>query len=133
MAIVGAVILEEWFEAGTVVTVFVGSEVLKTYCMELARERLSQGLAGLPRLSKLKDGRIIPVGEIEIGSVIILCAGDIVPIDGQVVSGVAGIDESSATGESWPKDKKVNDLVMAGSLVQNGYLEVKTTELAKDS
>mmetsp|Transcript_49608 Transcript_49608/g.41847 ORF Transcript_49608/g.41847 Transcript_49608/m.41847 type:complete len:102 (+) Transcript_49608:846-1151(+) len=101
--------------------------------MELARERLSQGLAGLPRFSKLKDGRIIPVDEVEIGCVIILCAGDVVPIDGLVVSGVACIDESSATGESWPKDKKEGDTVMAGSIVQNGYLELRTTERAKDS
>mmetsp|Transcript_49605 Transcript_49605/g.41844 ORF Transcript_49605/g.41844 Transcript_49605/m.41844 type:complete len:130 (+) Transcript_49605:201-590(+) len=101
--------------------------------MEMARESLSQGLAGLPRFTKLKDGRILPVDEIGIGSVIILCVGDVVPIDGLVVSGVASIDESSATGESWPKDKKEGEKVMAGSMVQNGYLEVQTTEKAKDS
>lgn len=101
--------------------------------MSVAQERLSKGMSKLPRMIKLKDGRVIPLEEVQIGSVMLVCAGDVVAIDGVITKGNGAVDESATTGEYKPKEKNVNDKVLAGSIVYNGFLEVQTTEIAGDS
>jgi len=101
--------------------------------MSVAHARLTKGMSKLPRMTKLKDGRIMPLEEVKVGSVIIICTGDVVSIDGVVTRGKGSVDESAATGETKPKEKNVNDKVMAGSILYTGYLEVTTTQIAGDS
>lgn len=77
-------------------------------------------MAKLPRLAKLKDGRVIPLQTVQIGSILTVCTGDMVAIDGVVVGGAGSVDESSANGEYKFKEKKVGDQLMAGTMLHSG-------------
>ena len=71
-----------------------------------------------------ETGKSVPVEDIVIGSRIIVCAGEKIALDGDVVKGQASVDESSITGESMPIEKGPGDKTYSGTIVQNGYLEV---------
>ena len=68
----------------------------------------------------------VPVEEVKIGTLILICAGDKIPLDGVIVEGKAAVDESSLTGESTPVYKEKGGQVFGGSLVQSGYLKVSS-------
>ena len=66
------------------------------------------------------DGLKVPVGEVTVGTRIAVKAGDLVPIDGSVVSGKSTIDESSLTGEPLAVEKVAGATVWAGTLNLTG-------------
>ena len=72
-----------------------------------------------------ETGKSVPVEDIVIGSRIVVCAGEKIALDGDVVKGQASVDESSITGESMPIEKGPGDKTYSGTIVQNGYLEVR--------
>lgn len=72
-----------------------------------------------------ETGKSVPVDEIEIGTRIIVCAGEKIALDGEIVKGQAAVDESSITGEAIPIEKGAGDQTHSGTIVQSGYLEVR--------
>lgn len=72
------------------------------------------------------------VKNVNIGDIVVVRPGDIVPIDGKVVFGETSIDESNMTGESVPVDKKVGDNVFGGTTNASGMIKVEATTLAQD-
>ena len=75
----------------------------------------------------------IPVEQIEVGNRILVRPGMRIPLDGVVLSGNSGVDESMLTGESLPVEKEEGVSVYAGSLNQSGALEIQVTGLKADS
>jgi Cu+-exporting ATPase len=75
----------------------------------------------------------VPVGRILPGDLLIVRAGDKVPVDGVVESGRAGVDESMLTGESLPVERSAGDEVMGATLVTGGVLTVRATRVGKDT
>ena len=71
-----------------------------------------------------ETNKTVPVEDVEIGTLILICAGDKIPLDGDVVEGKAAVDESSLTGESTPVYREKGNQVFSGGLVQSGYLKV---------
>ena len=68
-----------------------------------------------------------------VGTLLGVRAGDQIPLDAEVVSGSAAVDESAVTGEAAPLSKGPGDSVTAGTIVQNGFMEVRTTGTASES
>lgn len=66
----------------------------------------------------------VPVEDVKIGTVILICSGERIPLDGEVIMGEAAVDESSITGESIPVMKVIGNLVFSGTIIQSGYLKV---------
>ena len=63
--------------------------------------------------------------EIQIGDIVVLGAGEIIPVDGVIVNGYASIDQHSLTGESQPVEKQLGDTVFAATIVLSGHIQVK--------
>lgn len=83
----------------------------------------------------LRDNREIKISIEDIikDDIVIVRAGEKIPVDGIVISGNASIDESMLTGESLPVEKKIGDNVVGGTINQSGYIEFKTTKIGKDT
>ena len=83
----------------------------------------------------LRDGKEIKVSIDDIleNDVVIVKAGDKIPVDGVIISGNASVDESMLTGESLPVEKKVNDNVVGGTINQSGYIKFRATKIGKDT
>ncbi len=75
----------------------------------------------------------LPVGEVLVGDLVVVRPGDRVPVDGSVAGGHSAIDQSPITGESVPVRKQPGDQVFAGTINQDGALDISVTRLAQDN
>ncbi|KAJ4809131.1 Heavy metal ATPase 2 [Rhynchospora pubera] len=134
IAVIGAVALGDYSEAGTIVFLFTTAEWLET----LARRKAASGMTSLmsmtPQKAVLAETReVVDAEKVSIGSLIAVLAGEIVPIDGVVVDGRSEVDERTLTGESFPVPKQPGSQVWAGTQNIDGYLCVRTTAMAENS
>ena len=67
----------------------------------------------------------IPVEEVAVGDILIVKAGETIPVDGVVTQGASWVDESVLTGESLPVEKKPGDQVIGATINQRGYLHMR--------
>lgn len=75
----------------------------------------------------------VRTGDIAVGEVMVIRPGEHIPLDGTVIAGAAGVDESSFTGESVPSTKQEGSLVIGGTLNLDGLLNVRVTKVGQDS
>jgi Cu+-exporting ATPase len=110
------------------------------YIEAKAKGRASQAIRRLLELEAktariLRDGKEVevPIDEVEKGDLMIVRPGEKIPTDGVVVEGESGVDESMATGESMPVQKKAGDAVIGATINQRGLLKVKATKVGEDT
>lgn len=134
IAVAGAFYLGEFPEAAVVIVLYVLGERLEDLGIQSSKTALEQLVSKSPKEAILKDGLTAePIDKIQIGTIILIKQGGMIPLDGIITSGSTTIDESTITGEPIPKDKTVGDMVYSGTLNRNGVIEVKTTKLSKDT
>ena len=133
VAAIGAIYINQLAEAASVILFFSLAEFFEDFGVEKSKKALESLLNRSPQTASLKNGKTVSVEDVKIGDIVIVRPGDLVPMDGVVVEGFSSIDEATITGEAIPKDKREMDTVFAGTLNQNGYLEVRVTKESKDS
>ena len=134
--IVGALVVGLPFEAATLAVLYSVAELLERFSMDRARTSLRELLDLAPDVATvLHDGeeRTVPVEAVEVGETVAVRPGERVPVDGVVTGGRSAVDESPVTGESVPAEKAPGEEVYAGSIVEEGYLEVEVTAPAGES
>ncbi|MEM0097421.1 MAG: cation-translocating P-type ATPase [Conexivisphaerales archaeon] len=77
--------------------------------------------------ARLSTGETVDADQVNVGDIVIVKSGEVLPVDGVVYGGTGEIDESILTGESMPNKKKKGDPVTADSYLVNGYLEIYVT------
>lgn len=135
-AIIAATGIGYFVEAATLAVLFSIAELLEDYAMDRARNSLRELMELSPDEATVRrngDEVTVPAEEVEVGETVIVRPGDKIPLDGSVVDGESAVDESPITGESVPVDKSVGEDVYAGSINEEGYLEVEVTSTAGDS
>ncbi|RIK30300.1 MAG: cadmium-transporting ATPase [Anaerolineae bacterium] len=136
VAAIGAAFLGEFAEGALLLFLFSLGHSLEERALNRARKAVSALGELTPKTALVKrDGKEqeLPVESIQLGDVAVIRPGVRIPVDGVIVDGSSGIDQSSVTGESLPVDKTVGETVFAGTVNGEGALEVKVTRLAKDS
>lgn len=136
IAVIGASIIGEWGEGAVVVFLFAISEALESYSMEKARQSIRTLMDIAPSTAIIKRGKNeyeVAVEDIQIGDVMILKPGQKIAMDGEVIQGQSSINQASITGESVPVHKMIGDEVYAGTLNEEGSLEVRVTKRVEDT
>ncbi|WP_099157536.1 heavy metal translocating P-type ATPase [Virgibacillus ndiopensis] len=136
IAIIGAVLIGEWAEGAVVVFLFALSEVLESYSMDKARRSITSLINITPKEALIKRNNEyvnVLVKDINIGDIMLVKPGNKIAMDGQVINGGSSINQSSITGESIPVFKTKGDEVYAGTLNEEGSLEVLVTKRAEDT
>lgn len=136
IAVIGAMLIGEWAEGAIVVILFALSEKLESYAMDQSRQSLEALMELAPDQALVKRyGKeiLLDIEDIIPGDLIIIKPGERIAMDGQVTFGHSTVNQAPITGESMPVEKKVGDGVYAGSLNEDGLLEVEVSQLAEDT
>ena len=129
-AIVGATVIGLFVEGATLAFLFNIAELLEDFSVEKARRSIRDLMDLSPdRATVLRDGgeQTVPVDELQVGDTMAIRPGERVPMDGTVEEGESAVNEAPITGESIPVDKLSGDPVYAGTINEQGYLEVRVT------
>ncbi len=123
--------------AGAVLMVIILiAEFIADLNTDRARASIKALIGSVPQVALLRDAggeRSVPVAELRIGNVVLVRAGEKIPVDGQVVDGQGSVNEASITGESIPKDKAVGTTVFAGTVVESGALDIRADKIGGDT
>jgi Zn2+/Cd2+-exporting ATPase len=136
IAIIGAAIIGEWSEGAVVVILFAISEALEKYSMDKARASIRSLMDIAPKEALIKRNdkeMLIHVEDIMVGDIMIVKPGQKIAMDGLVLLGNSSVNQAAITGESVPVEKQVNDEVFAGTLNEEGMLEVQVTKRVDDT
>ena len=136
VAIVGAVLIGEYLEAGAIAFLFSLAELLERFSVDRARRSIESLLDLSPEMATVVvNGQEIRryVEDVSCGDVVVVRPGERIPVDGTVESGGSAVDQSPVTGESMPVDKKEGDEVFAGTVNGEGHLRIVVDRAAEDT
>lgn len=136
VAVIGAALIGEWAEGATVAFLYSVSNTLESYTVEKARQSIRSLMDLAPKLALVRRNGAevpVPVEDLRVGDVIIVRPGERIAMDGVVTSGRSSVNQAPITGESMPVGKSVGDEVFAGTINEQGSLEVKVTKLVADT
>lgn len=136
VAVLGAMYIGEWAEAAAVTVLFALAELLESWSMDRARNAIRSLMELAPPQALVRRNgqeHTLPVEEIHVGDILIIRPGEKIPLDGRVTKGISAINEAPITGESMPVEKREGDDVFAGTINQQGSLEVEVRHLAGDT
>ena len=131
IAAAGAFLIGHGEEGAAVMFLFFIAESLEDYAENRTRKSIASLIKTAPEMARVKENgkeKQIEVEKVKVGSIVVVRPGDKVPLDGIIISGSSSIDQAAITGESIPVFKKEGDEVFAGTINQEGYLEVKVTK-----
>ena len=136
VAAIGAFCIKEYPEAVFVVLFYRVGEMFEDYAVKKSRKSISDVMNICPEYANLlTDGVLTKVDpdDVEIGDIIVVGAGEKVPLDGVVISGRSFVDTSALTGESVPREVKENDEILSGCINKQVALTIKVTKSFDDS
>jgi len=134
ISVIGAFYLKEFPEAAVLIVLYVLGERLEDIGIENSKSALDELVSKAPKTAFVKSqNQNVPIDKIAIGSIIQIKAGEMIPLDGKIISGETMVDEAAITGEPIAKDKRQGDNVFAGTLNKNGFVEMETTKLSVDT
>ena len=133
---IGAYLVGKNSEGLMVITLYEIGKILESKAVNKTRKSISDLMNIKPEYANLKQGeewkQVIP-DKVKIGDVILVKAGEKIPLDGIVIKGNAQIDNSALTGESKLLEVAENSKVLSGSINTNGLIEVKVEQTYENS
>ncbi|MDC7127011.1 MAG: heavy metal translocating P-type ATPase [Spirochaetales bacterium] len=136
IAVISCLATGHYLEGAVVCAIMILGSLIEEAVSDSARKEIEKLVELSPKEAVIElNGQEVKlaIDEVETGSLVIVRAGEIIPLDGYVINGASSIDESSITGESIPVYKAEGDAVAAGTLVQDGYLKIETTGTSENS
>ena len=137
IAVIGAFAIQNFEESAIVTFLFLFGAYLEQRTLNQTRSAIKEltELAPESALLQVADGQYeeVDVEEIDEGDVLLVKTGAKVPVDGHVLRGEGHINEASITGESLPVTKSVGRDVFAGSILENGTLEIQADKVGEDT
>jgi len=137
IAVVGAFLIRNYEEAAIVTFLFLFGAFLEQRTLNKTRSAIKELTEMAPEsaLKQRKDGEFeeVEVDEVDVGDVLLVKTGAKVPVDGHVLSGEGSVNEASITGESIPVAKEKGSKVYAGTILDNGTIQIVADRVGEDT
>lgn len=136
IATLGAFAISKPGEAAAVMIFYNVGELFEDYAVGKSKKSIIQLMNIKPKIANLKKGneiKVVEPEELKVGDIIVVKAGEKIPVDGVIVNGQTTINTSALTGESVPRKVKIDDEVLAGCINESDVIEVKVTKEFKDT
>ncbi|MEO0268942.1 MAG: cation-translocating P-type ATPase [candidate division WOR-3 bacterium] len=136
IGIIGAAVIGEYISSMLVAFFMNLAHYLEEFTVTRSRQAIKELIKLAPKTARIKvDNREIevPVSELKPADIVVVRPGERIPVDGVVIKGLSSVNQAPITGESIPVEKQIGDEVFAGTLNENGYLEIKTTKIGEDT
>lgn len=137
MAVVHSFTMDLYFESAGMILALI---TLGKFFEARAKGKTSDAITKLMNLAPktatvLRNGQEqeIPVDEVALGEILIVKAGESIPVDGILTEGSSSIDESALTGESIPVEKQAGDKVIGATINKSGYFKMQATKVGDDT
>ena len=135
-AMIAAIAIGDLFAAGEVAWIMAIGAILEEKTTERAKKGLKKLISLAPTQGRrLVDGKeeMIPAEKINEGDILRILPGEVIPVDGIIISGETSVDQSIMTGESLPVDKTIEDSVFCGTINRFGSIDIRATKVGEDS
>ncbi|MGH6682981.1 MAG: heavy metal translocating P-type ATPase, partial [Pseudolabrys sp.] len=136
IAIIAASSVGEFVAAGEVAFIMLLGAQLEEYTVRRARRSLGSLLSLVPPMARVRRDGVeaeIAALEVQVGDIVVVRAGERVPVDGIVQSGMASVNQAPVTGESMPVDRSEGDEVFVGTLAETGALIIEAKRVGEDT
>lgn len=136
IAMISAIAIGDLFAAAEVAFIMAIGGILEEKTTAKAKQGLKKLISLTPTQGrKIENGNeiIIPAEQIQLNDIIRILPGEVIPVDGIIVSGETSVNQSIMTGESLPVDKTMGDEIFCGTINCFGAIDIKATKVGKDS
>lgn len=137
IAVLGAFVIQNFEESAIVTFLFLFGAYLEQRTLNKTRSAIKELVEMAPEtaLKQMDDGEFVEVDvdEVEVGDLLLVKTGAKVPVDGTVLSGEGSVNEASITGESIPVAKEQGSTVFAGTILDNGTLQIVAERVGEDT
>lgn len=137
IAVLGAFLIREYEESAIVTFLFLFGAYLEHRTLNKTRSAIKELISLAPETAHklMDDGEFeeVEIEDVEVDDVLLVKTGSKVPVDGKVINGEGYINQASITGESFPVYKKVDSLIYAGTILENGTIQIKADRVGEDT
>ena len=137
IAVTGAFLIRNFEESAIVTFLFLFGAYLEQRTLNQTRSAIKELTEMAPEsaLKQMEDGEFeeVDVDEVDVGDILLVKTGAKVPVDGRVITGEGHINEASITGESVPVSKRKDSQVYAGTILENGTLQIVADRIGEDT
>ncbi len=137
IAVIGALVIQNFEESAIVTFLFLFGAFLEQRTLNQTRSAIKELTEMAPEsaLKQMEDGEFeeVEVDEVDVGDVLLVKTGAKVPVDGTVLTGEGSINEASITGESLPVSKEEGSNVYAGTILDNGTIQIVADRVGEDT
>jgi Cd2+/Zn2+-exporting ATPase len=137
IAVVGAFLIQNFEESAIVTFLFLFGAYLEQRTLNQTRSAIKELTEMAPEsaLKQMEDGEFeeVEVDEVDVGDILLVKTGAKVPVDGTVLTGEGSINEASITGESIPVGKEEGSNVFAGTILDNGTIQIVADRVGEDT
>ena len=136
IAIIVSVLGKEYLAGAVVLMIILIAEYIASASGERARASIKELIGSVPNTAIVKKNgneKKVAIDELKIGDIILVKAGEKIPVDGKIIGGNGSVNEAPITGESVPKEKSTGNDVFAGTVVESGALDVEMTKAGTDT
>ncbi len=136
IAVIISVLGKEYLAGAVVLMIILIAEYIASASGERARASIKELIGTVPKTAIIKkEGReeTVQIDDLKIGDIVLVKAGEKIPVDGKVTGGAGSVNQAPITGESVPQEKNIGSDAFAGTIVELGALDIEMTKAVKDT
>tara|TARA_R110000868_G_scaffold255767_1_gene512366 strand:- start:279 stop:2060 length:1782 start_codon:yes stop_codon:yes gene_type:complete len=136
IAVIISVVGKEYLAGAVVLMIILIAEYIASASTEKARASIKELIGSVPKTAIVKKNNselVVQITDLKIGDIVLVKAGEKIPVDGKVIDGTGSVNQAPITGESVPQEKTVGSEAFAGTILELGALDIEMTKAGLDT